>query len=98
MPSLPPGVPLFDAEGALSREYLLHRGYCCQNGCRNCPYGFRTPAPPPGSALRSAPPERPAVSDYLPLRRGKPPERIVSLCPSNTEILHALGLLPRETV
>ncbi|MGP8217392.1 MAG: DUF5522 domain-containing protein [Bacteroidia bacterium] len=20
--------------------YLLKRGYCCQNGCRHCPYGF----------------------------------------------------------
>ena len=20
--------------------YLLKRGYCCENGCRNCPYGF----------------------------------------------------------
>ncbi len=19
-------------------EYLLRRGYCCGNGCRNCPY------------------------------------------------------------
>ena len=22
-----------------SRWYLLKRGYCCRNGCRNCPYG-----------------------------------------------------------
>ena len=21
--------------------YLLKRGYCCENGCRNCPYGFK---------------------------------------------------------
>jgi hypothetical protein len=21
-------------------EYLKGRGYCCKNGCRNCPYGF----------------------------------------------------------
>ncbi|MBI1223867.1 MAG: hypothetical protein GC192_01405 [Bacteroidetes bacterium] len=21
--------------------YLKKRGYCCENGCRNCPYGFR---------------------------------------------------------
>jgi hypothetical protein len=49
----PPELPLFDAEGALTREYLLWRGTCCQNGCRNCPYGFKkdlpepeTPAPP----------------------------------------------------
>jgi len=20
--------------------YLLKRGYCCENGCRHCPYGF----------------------------------------------------------
>lgn len=80
---LPEGVPLFDADGALSREYLLHRGTCCENGCRNCPYGFRKPASPP---LRRA--TQPPV---LPLA----PQRIVSLCPSNTEILHALGLLPK---
>ncbi len=22
----------------LSKWYLLRRGYCCDNGCRNCPY------------------------------------------------------------
>lgn len=22
----------------LSREFLLNRGYCCGNGCFNCPY------------------------------------------------------------
>tara|TARA_Y100001973_G_scaffold68215_1_gene99562 strand:- start:128 stop:319 length:192 start_codon:yes stop_codon:yes gene_type:complete len=22
----------------LSREFLLKRGYCCGNGCKNCPY------------------------------------------------------------
>ena len=22
-------------------EYLLRRGYCCENGCRHCPYGFK---------------------------------------------------------
>jgi hypothetical protein len=21
-------------------KYLLRRGYCCQNGCKHCPYGF----------------------------------------------------------
>jgi len=21
--------------------YLLRRGYCCENACRNCPYGFK---------------------------------------------------------
>jgi hypothetical protein len=23
-----------------TEKYLLKRGYCCQNGCRHCPYGF----------------------------------------------------------
>jgi len=28
----------FDGDGALTREFLLRRGSCCQNSCRNCPY------------------------------------------------------------
>ncbi len=34
---LPDTYP-FDTEGALCREFLLEQGYCCGNGCRNCPY------------------------------------------------------------
>jgi hypothetical protein len=32
-----------DGNGLLvfTRQYLLKRGYCCKNGCRNCPYGFK---------------------------------------------------------
>ncbi|WP_020529430.1 DUF5522 domain-containing protein [Flexithrix dorotheae] len=22
-------------------HYLKKRGYCCKNGCRNCPYGYK---------------------------------------------------------
>ncbi|WP_220273403.1 DUF5522 domain-containing protein [Pontibacter diazotrophicus] len=22
-------------------KYHLKRGYCCQNGCKHCPYGFK---------------------------------------------------------
>lgn len=22
----------------MTARYLLRRGYCCENGCRNCPY------------------------------------------------------------
>lgn len=22
-----------------TKKYLLKRGYCCDSGCRNCPYG-----------------------------------------------------------
>ena len=36
-----PGQNHFDADGALSRDFLVRRGRCCQEGCRNCPYGFR---------------------------------------------------------
>lgn len=21
--------------------FLLRRGYCCKNGCRHCPYGYK---------------------------------------------------------
>src|ERR1700681_2206682 len=35
----------FDEHGALTRDFLLRRGQCCQEGCHNCPYGF----PPQGN-------------------------------------------------
>lgn len=24
-----------------TEAYHLKRGYCCKNGCRHCPYGFK---------------------------------------------------------
>jgi len=33
-----PEASAFDADGALTREFLIRRGSCCHNGCRNCPY------------------------------------------------------------
>jgi hypothetical protein len=33
-----PDHDIFDEDGALSRAFLISRGYCCGNGCRNCPY------------------------------------------------------------
>ena len=24
----------------LTARYLLRRGYCCEQGCRHCPYGY----------------------------------------------------------
>ena len=24
----------------LPKEFLLNRGFCCKNGCKNCPYGY----------------------------------------------------------
>jgi len=31
-----------NSEGQLvfTKSYLLKRGYCCQSGCVNCPYGY----------------------------------------------------------
>ncbi|MAW64877.1 MAG: hypothetical protein CMD18_01640 [Flavobacteriales bacterium] len=23
-----------------TKQYLLKRGYCCKNGCKNCPFNF----------------------------------------------------------
>ncbi|HVT43553.1 MAG TPA: DUF5522 domain-containing protein [Thermoanaerobaculia bacterium] len=34
----------FYREGELfvfTESYLRRRGYCCESGCRHCPYGFR---------------------------------------------------------
>jgi uncharacterized protein (TIGR00290 family) len=28
-----------------TEAYHLKRGYCCESGCRHCPYGFRKPPP-----------------------------------------------------
>jgi hypothetical protein len=32
-----------DEHGLLvfTADYLKRRGYCCKNGCRNCPSGYR---------------------------------------------------------
>ena len=32
-------------------EYLLQRGYCCGNGCRHCPYDYKTVPEPRRSIL-----------------------------------------------
>lgn len=33
----------FSDEGYIvfTAAYHLRRGYCCKNGCRHCPYGYR---------------------------------------------------------
>jgi hypothetical protein len=33
----------FTPEGLMvfTEKYHLKRGYCCQSGCRHCPYGFK---------------------------------------------------------
>lgn len=25
----------------MTAKYLIKRGYCCESGCRHCPYGFK---------------------------------------------------------
>ena len=35
----------------LSAEYLLERGYCCGNGCKNCPYDYKAVPQPRRSQL-----------------------------------------------
>lgn len=32
-------------------KYLLERGYCCGNGCRNCPYDYKAVPEPKRSQL-----------------------------------------------
>jgi hypothetical protein len=36
------GVDYYIENGlyVFTASYLLKRGYCCQSGCRHCPYGF----------------------------------------------------------
>lgn len=33
-----PAASDLDRDGALSRAFLLRRGFCCELGCKNCPY------------------------------------------------------------
>lgn len=35
----------------LTTEYLLERGYCCGNGCKNCPYDYKAVPEPRRSNL-----------------------------------------------
>jgi hypothetical protein len=30
-----------------TETFHKRRGYCCQSGCRHCPYGFNKPTTPP---------------------------------------------------
>ncbi len=34
------GVDYYNEDGfmILTERFLLRRGYCCENGCRHCPY------------------------------------------------------------
>lgn len=41
-PSLIEGVDYYFENGlmVLTARYLLRRGFCCEQGCRHCPYGY----------------------------------------------------------
>ena len=43
MPALIEGIDFY-FEGpfmVFTEKFLRDRGYCCESGCRHCPYGFR---------------------------------------------------------
>jgi Family of unknown function (DUF5522) len=43
MPALIEGVDFYYERGFIvfTEKFLRDRGYCCESGCRHCPYGFR---------------------------------------------------------
>ncbi len=36
-----------------TEKYLLKRGYCCQNGCKHCPYGFKKKSKSPKGSYKN---------------------------------------------
>ncbi len=43
MPPLIEGLDFYYERGFMvfTEKFLRERGYCCESGCRHCPYGFR---------------------------------------------------------
>lgn len=39
-------IELNDGRIVFTEEYLLDRGYCCGNGCMNCPYDYQNVSEP----------------------------------------------------
>ena len=50
--NLEPDDYYYSAEGYIvfTGKYLLKRGYCCQNACKNCPYKKQDPNFPMSSS------------------------------------------------
>lgn len=46
----------YNADGfvVLTEKYLLERGYCCGNGCSNCPYNYKNVPEPKRTKLLQA--------------------------------------------
>ena len=44
-PSLEEGLDYYLEHGLMvfTEAYLLKRGFCCESGCRHCPYGYVKP-------------------------------------------------------
>ncbi|MGB0524725.1 MAG: DUF5522 domain-containing protein [Flammeovirgaceae bacterium] len=42
-PKLQEGDYYFNEDGwmVFTQQYHLRRGYCCENGCLHCPYGYK---------------------------------------------------------
>ena len=42
LPVLEEGVDYYLEDGLMvfTTAFLLKRGYCCERGCRHCPYGY----------------------------------------------------------
>ncbi len=42
-PKFTEGVDFYIEKGlyVFTEKFLLERGFCCQNGCRHCPYHFK---------------------------------------------------------
>jgi len=54
LPEEPQGADYyFNSDGyvVLTAKYLLERGYCCGNGCKNCPYDYKAVPEPRRSKL-----------------------------------------------
>src|SRR5688572_17155463 len=72
--------------------YHLRRGYCCGSGCLHCPYGYGKNSSTGADVDKSS--SFIDSTDHLGniLQIPFPPKRIISLVPSQTELLFDLGL------
>lgn len=43
LPTLEQGDYYYNEQGLMvfTEKYHLKRGYCCQSGCKHCPFGFK---------------------------------------------------------
>ncbi|AKQ46760.1 hypothetical protein TH63_15840 [Rufibacter radiotolerans] len=55
---LEPGDFYFNEQGLMvfTAQYHQRRGFCCQSGCKHCPFGFRKTDPSsPASGSKNGP-------------------------------------------